>query len=93
MVDVDYNADTWSGQLKYGSNLGGRAGTSLGATYLQAVTPRLSLGGEVGARTHSYHSHSDNVALRHTLRCVALHDERGGDVGAVLPFFHCLARS
>lgn len=46
MVDVDYNADTWSGQLKYGSNLGGRAGTSLGATYLQAVTPRLSLGGE-----------------------------------------------
>ena len=46
MADVDYNADTWSGQLKYGNNLQGRAGTSVGGTYLQSVTPRLSLGGE-----------------------------------------------
>ena len=46
MADVDYNADTWSGQLKYGNNLQGRAGTSLGGTYLQSVTPRLALGGE-----------------------------------------------
>ena len=65
MVDVDYNADTWSGQLKYGSNLGGRAGTSLGATYLQAVTPRLSLGGEVGA-----HVLTLIILIPTTLRCV-----------------------
>ena len=45
MADVDYNADTWSGQLKYGNNLQGRAGTSLGGTYLQSGTPRLALGG------------------------------------------------
>ena len=46
VCDADYAAPDATAQLKVARNVHGVAGSHLGAAYMQAVTPRLSLGGE-----------------------------------------------
>jgi len=43
LAELDFGGMTWTGNLKYGSMGGGLA---YGCNYYQAVTPRLSMGGE-----------------------------------------------
>ena len=43
LTEADFGGMTWTGNLKYGS-MGG--GIVFGCNYFQAITPRLSLGGE-----------------------------------------------
>lgn len=46
VCDADFDFGTSSAQLKIAQNIHGQQGTHLGVSYLQAITPRLSLGGE-----------------------------------------------
>lgn len=46
VCDADFNMKTSTAQLKMAQNIHGQPGTHLGVSYLQAVTPRWSFGGE-----------------------------------------------
>ncbi|KAH8062086.1 hypothetical protein JL720_13290 [Aureococcus anophagefferens] len=46
VLDADYGGATHSAQLKVAQNIHGVAGPHCGCAYMQAVTPRWSLGGE-----------------------------------------------
>ncbi|KAJ8603795.1 hypothetical protein CTAYLR_000202 [Chrysophaeum taylorii] len=46
VCDADFSGRTSSAQLKLAQNIHGQPGTHLGVSYVQAITPRLSLGGE-----------------------------------------------
>jgi mitochondrial import receptor subunit TOM40 len=43
LAEIDFSGEAWTGNLKYGSMIGGLA---YGGNFFQAVTPRLSMGGE-----------------------------------------------
>jgi mitochondrial import receptor subunit TOM40 len=80
LLDVDVNGMSWSGNLKYGS-MGG--GPVYGCAFHQAITPRLSMGGEgmyVAANgnamsnylmKYSFNAPSDNTAASDDIAAAA----------------------
>ncbi len=70
MFDVDLGAETWTGNLKYGSMAGG---LFLGCNYFQSVTPSLAIGGEglyVGANGNMLSSYTAKYSSANYLACI-----------------------
>lgn len=60
LSEIDFGANTWTGNLKYGS-MGG--GIVYGCNYFQSITPNLAMGGE-----GMYISANQNLLSTYTLR-------------------------
>lgn len=63
LAELDFGAETWTANIKYGS-MGG--GIAYGCNYFQAVTPRIAMGGEamfIGANNGLM----SNYTLRYTM--------------------------
>lgn len=63
LAEVDLGAETWTANVKAGTMFGGNV---LGLNYLQAVSPRLTMGGEgmyVGANGNRMGSYTAKLAL------------------------------
>ena len=65
VVDADYTGATHSAQLKVAQNIHGVAGAHAGCSYMQAITPRWSVGGE-GACAVAGPSSSLTVASKYS---------------------------
>lgn len=67
LAEIDLSGQTWTANLKYGSMIGGLA---YGCNFFQAVTPRLSMGGE-GLYLGANQTMITNYLMKYTIPAAA----------------------